>query len=1177
MNRQLILTLILVQLFVGGFLWAQSDRAAITGTVTDVSGGVVPGVRVTAINVDTQVQTTATTNDVGIYSILNLPIGSYSVTFALAGFKTYERQGITLQIKQVAQVDVQMQVGETTDSVTVTADANILPTGNTDLGTHMRGLVVKDLPLAIDGGRSLEGFGYAITPAVEGNSWTSYIAGGPAFSKEVLIDGTSTIVQFGGWTPGSPSLEAVEEFKVETSGIRAEDGRTAGGVFKFNLKSGTNDLHGSVFGFHRNEAFNANTWNNNFLIAHNSALDPANRAKYEDQYRRPFDRRWDYGFSLGGPVIKDKTFLFAALEQYRQEEWHLGGFYRTVPIPEFLNGDFSRLLNTDAEPLGTDAGGNPIYPGAIIDPHSGLVFPGNVIPGNRISAPSKIITDIYRQQYPPMVAGALINNTAALANGSPSVHNTQFSLKADHYVSEKLRLSGSVIYTEAPGLMDYGGLWNPNDPNKTGGPFAWSEWHGGTTHSYRFSPTYSFTPTLLNTLTLTYNGYRNPGMSTTAEGGWSEKLGFREPGIGTFPEIAFGDAVNGVYTDAIGDSASWVTVDNIYMINDSLSWVKGRHVLKFGGEARWMQINSHSGYPANRFEFSNHQTGAPQADYANQVGFGFASFLLGEVYYATERVPIDLYGRRQFMTLWAQDDFKLRNNLTLTMDLRWEATTGPTEKYGHWANFEYDLMNTNYNIPGALAFAKDGNDSFMRNKDWKEFSPHFGIAWQPSQRFVVRAAYGIFYTPLGLNFHDGVPYSFAPHIRGTNQVGPTADLSPAFNWTNGYPGNFKPGTKDPNYIGWPMVRISPDALHAGYIQQWNGGVEFALDSDTRLGIQYSGNKGSRLQSDQFERNQADPAKFTALLKSGHEWDWVWDQESANASGVPYPYAGFSGFAYSALFPYPLITQAWAPLYVIGVPKGSSDYQSLQFTLTRRSTRGLAADISYNLSRARSNADNAFEQNWWNGGFQDVTKLDEEAKVVAAIDQTHVFKGYVSWELPFGTGRALLGNASKWLNGIVGGWTLSGIFRYSSGQALGIYSSNWYSGWDAMIYANVDRSKNYSRKFDSSKFNAADVADPKNRYFDTSGITNPAYGEFGTGPRALSALRGFGAAREDVAIMKNIKIGETKRLQFRLEFYNPFNRHDFYNPESNLGSPNYGHVYTAGDYRRIGQIGVRFDF
>lgn len=251
---------------------------------------------------------------------------------------------------------------------------------------------------------------------------------------------------------------------------------------------------------------------------------------------------------------------------------------------------------------------------------------------------------------------------------------------------------------------------------------------------------------------------------------------------------------------------------------------------------------------------------------------------------------------------------------------------------------------------------------------------------------------------------------------------------------------------------------------------------------------------------------------------------------------------------------------------------------MQINLTRRSSRGWSADVSYNLSRARGNADNAFEQNHWNGAFQDVIQLDKEAKTVVSIDQTHVLKGYVAWDLPFGKGRVLLSNAGKVLNGLLGGWTLSGVFRYGSGQPLGIRSSNWYYAMWSTIYPNVNTNGDFSRKFKSNNFNPLDATAASSLYFDASSITNPTYGEFGTGPRALSQLRNFGVAQENLGILKNFQFSERTRLQFRMEFFNLFNRHYFYGPDMNSpSSPSFGHINTAAGPQRIGQLGARFEW
>ena len=257
---------------------------------------------------------------------------------------------------------------------------------------------------------------------------------------------------------------------------------------------------------------------------------------------------------------------------------------------------------------------------------------------------------------------------------------------------------------------------------------------------------------------------------------------------------------------------------------------------------------------------------------------------------------------------------------------------------------------------------------------------------------------------------------------------------------------------------WGPVSISPLSLFAGYSHQWNAGVEFELDNNTRLDFTYMGDASRRLQSGDFQRNQPNTSAYTQMLKSGNEWSWVWDQASADAAGVPFPYEGFSNYAFMALAPYPQVSELWGPLFYVSSPLGQSDYQSMQVALYRRTNRGLATTVSYNLSRTHTNMQNSlggFQELWWAGPIQDVTKLSQEANTVAFYDQTHVFKGYVAWDLPFGKGRRFLNDRGAIVHGVVGGWTLSSAFRYNSGFPLGGNSNNWYPGWDGPIDANVE--------------------------------------------------------------------------------------------------------------------------
>jgi hypothetical protein len=1141
--------------------WAQSGRATVSGIVTDETRAVVGDVDVTATNRDTNVVTAAATNSSGRYTLLNLPVGHYTITFQKDGFRTQSREGFTVGVAQALTLDVTLAVGGLADTVTVTADASLLETGNAEIGTTLQSRIVTDLPLNIAGGRALENFAYAVTPSVEGDNWESRIAGSPTFSKEVVIDGTSAVIQIGGHIgESSPSMDAVEEFKVQTSGIQAEYGRTGGGIFNFSLKSGTNKLHGSAYGYLRNEAFNANTWQNNFL---------------DD--KRALDRQKIGGASVGGPIFRNKTFFFASAEEYQQTRFLLGAFNRTVPLPAFLDGDFGALLDRNTL-LGHDASGNPIYKGAIFDPRTGLVFPNNVIPQSRLSRASRQIADIYRTSYRPML-DRLTNNSAETFYNDPDFKQHQLSLKLDHNFSERSKLSSSFIWTQRPRtLVDQKGLWDPDDPDQMGGPLSKARRQDVGSRQFRLSHSLALTSSTLNVANFTFSRYHNPSLAGAVDGNWGQTLGFSDAEAGNFPEIGFGDPVNGIDMTDIGYNANGEYTGETWIVSDSLSWVKERHVFKFGGELRRIGIDAPASPAVHSFFFSKDQTGMPGQSWSNQVGFSFASFMLGEVQRASRGKGIDLQGHRDYVALYAQDDFRLNPKLTLNLGLRWD-TTGPwTERNGRWANYDTRAVSSLTGRPGVLVYAKDGGTTFEGDRDWGQFGPRVGLAYQLSPKTVLRGSYGMFYAPIGSNYWSGVPYSFAPGFQDLNTV-PQVGTRAAFNWDGGYPGVSQPGVKDPDQVLWGQVAINPDSLKAGRIQQWNAGVDLGLSDDLVLGLNYLGNKGSRLQSGHLERNQPDPAGLGRLLKAGKEWNWVSDEASAGEAGVPYPYPGFANFAFFALQPFPRGAEGWGPIFFVGSPFGSTDYHALQVTLNKRMSRGLAGNVSYTLSRSRGNTDTAFQETWWSGYLQDVTRLDEEAKVIDASDRTHILKGYVAWQLPFGKGRRFLSDAGGLTQALLGGWTVSGLFRYHSGIPLRIVSNSYYAGWSDFgypIYVNANPSGDYSRQF-RGNFDQKDAASPGNRYFDPKLFSNPAYGEFGTGPGYFKQLRGFGAAYEDLGIMKNISFGDRYNLQIRFELINVFNRHYYSDPVTDIGDPLFGQVVSTTGQPRQGQLGIRFEF
>ena len=1153
-----------------GVLVAQSDRASITGTVRDPSGAVVPAVQVTAVNVGTSLRNTATTNDLGFYTITNLAIGQYTLTFSRDGFRKYDQKGIVLNVRQVAQIDATLPIGATAETIEVTANASALQTQTATVSTNLTNDVVSTLPLNVYGGRSLSTFMFAYVPGVEGSDYDSHIAGSLSKTKEVMIDGTSAISQIGGYiSESSPPFEAVEEFQVSTTSIRSDEGHSGGGVFRYNLKSGTNNWHGSGFSFLHNEIFDANSWRNNYHKAVDVAAesDPTRAAFLSKLYSRPDDRLYDWGGSFGGPIVKNKLFFYTSAERYTFENYGLGAMNQTVPTTDFLKGDFSALLDTRVT-LGTDGAGNPVYKGAIIDPQNGNAFVGNIIPTDRFSAVSQNIVDIYKQSYQPLAPGFINNNSMPVNQPAPLYKISSVSVKLDYNLSSAHRLNGSYIWSAIPRILaDQGGVWAPGSTD--GGPLANAYNHRTTAPSIRFSESWTISNSLLNVFNVTFNRFRNPSSAVSHKGNWSSTLGLGDFGAGNFPIIRF----QGINSDqhrctpnATDSSQCGIQVDesplgsqfndfyagNTGVISDNVSWVKGRHSWKFGAEMRFMQFNSHGDYGVPTIAFDPAQTAGT---YGGAAGFGFASFLLGQVNQASISEPNNTYGRRKTLSLYAQDDIKVTRKLTLNLDLRWDFNGRYHEKYGRWSNFSPTLLNPVTGQPGALEFARNGGDSFERKQNFHNFAPHLGAAYQLTPKTVVRGSYGIRYVPLNLNTWGGIPYGFNPGYVLNNQV------LTAFNWDGGYQGTAVDIGKDPNFTRWGMVSIDPRSLELGNIQEWTVGVQRELTKDFMLDVNVIQNHGYHLQSGYLGANQARLADYTAMAQADQTW----------ASVTKPGFNNWSGFGWMAVQPFPTVASTWGPLFTVGTPLGNSDYQSMQIALTKRVSHGLSFQASYNLSSSHGDTDTAFEELWWAGPIQDIYNLGKERHTIASFDQTHVVKGYIVYELPFGKGKSLLSEAHGALNGLVGGWTVNSGFHYNSGTPLRITSSNWYPGMNN-VYPNLVAGCDVH----SGSFNGQIGS----TYFNPACFVNPTNSEFGNSPTYLSNVRRFGLATEDIGINKYFSFGTDGRfkLNVRYDMFNAFNRHSYSDPSTGVDG-NLGKILDGGGNpgARVGQLGARFTF
>jgi Carboxypeptidase regulatory-like domain len=1207
LDRSFLLVIVLAMLlFPIENAWTQTNRASITGTVTDTSGALVPGVEVTATNTATNVSAKTISNQDGIYVVANLFPGQYSLEFRRDGFETLRRPSITLESTQVARIDAALKVGSVTSSVTVTSEAPILDLEKPSVGTNMNGKVVTDLPLSIyNGGRSVEDFAVAITPgySVISSPYGAVINGGQWFTKDFTVDGTSGTSNIRGDSmEAGPTMEAVEELQATTSGLDAQSAITGGGVIAFNLKSGTNKFHGSTFLYGHNELLDANTWTN----------DNQGEGK-------PKERAWDYGFSLGGPIIKNKTFFFGAFERFQQTDFRLNGGSASVPTPAFLTGDFSGLLGGtlctggDGTGLcnGYPASSNPVpimvendsgqtvaaQENMIYDPQSTACAPnpcqftGNVIPANRISAVAQKVNAFY-QNYAPQFGG-IDNNSRGLLQGTPTQTPNQFVVKIDHVLREQDHLSGSWIYNHRPRTLDdSGGLWQAGTEN--GGPLSNGRYQIFRSQQWRLSESHTFSPRVLNVLNFTYNFDYNAS-SPSDPGNWASQLGFGDTGSDNFPQISFSD------NSAYGHSETFLGntwQGNVSGVNitsgDSLTWTKGRHNLTFGGEFVAHEINSRSGQGALSFDFSSNYTAGPGYPYD---GFGYATFLLGQVNNASKSVAYNLYGRQKGLDLFAQDNYKVTSRLTLSMGLRWNYNFRFHEKYGNWANFDQTAISPIYGIPGTLVFAKNGSDSFEKNEYARQFGPSFGFAYQLQPKTVVHGSFGLIYNPEGVAFYQGVPDGFAPQL-GTNTAG-------SFNWdgpggTGNYPGVLTTAnaSTDPTSL-FPEVAVDPRALKLGYSEAFNFGIQRELTPNTRLEISYVGNRGHHLTDTALAWNQGPTSTFLRLWKqqaaegyAGAYADYVCDAPTAAYYGVPYPYSGFCGPALAAVAPFPQMAQSevnywgYANLTYVGLPLGQSFYDSLVVDVVKRTGRGLTMDMSYTWSRQEGDSYSAQqEDNGYYTPVQDFSNTRQAAHAVTNYDLPHVVKGFVSYELPFGRGRQWLAGQSRAVNGIVSGWTITGLVDYYTGQPFQVGAADAYWPLWGNLYPQFNLS-GFTGPSDPKHYVPVPVggtAPPGNFYMPASIASNPAVGVLPPSPDT-SALRCPGQASEDASLLKNFSMGSDGqyRLSFRTEFYNLFNRHSYNingcaGTHASIGASNFGEITGVGSSPRQGQFAIRFDF
>lgn len=873
----------------------------------------------------------------------------------------------------------------------------------------------------------------------------------------------------------------------------------------------------------------------------------------------------------------------------------------TLPIPDFLQGDFSRLLG--AATGQQDALGRPVLKGAIYDPATftqtasgawiGDQFPGNKIPTQRFSQVSQRANKILQQYYMPTMKGPdglipLVNNAAPPASQQPLFDYYMFSTKIDQIINDKHRISGSYSYAARPReLITLTRVWDQSQTaaGMSGGPLAQSRFQRVKTDLARLADDYTISPRVLNFFSIYYNRQVNPSLGTSAGIDGAKQLGIT--GLSTFGYPTLDWTAGPFVPLSIAGYTAKSFIANVgYGLLETVSFSSGRHFMKAGFDYRRNMLN-YEPTQGGGLVFSPLGTSIPTASFSGtQTGYAFASYLLGIVNSGSLSDPIPEGDRRRYFGAFFQDDFKLSKALTLNFGLRWEFQPPMQEVANRFSSWNPNKIDPLSGLKGAYDFAGNCNvcagQSYFGRNDFKDWGPRLGFAWQPRKGWAVRGAYGIFYEG---NLQDG--YYGTPFLQATSVAwGGTWPLSQdavtpwkgIFNWDNGFPTNRyqpaaynvswgnsnRPGTIDPNY-----GRI-------GYIQEWNFSIQREVLRNLLVEVGYVGNKGTALRNgDLAVINQLSPAvlsQFGSRLNNT-----VRSAADAAANGIPYPYAGFSGTVAGALRPFPQV-QGTQTVMNYGAPLGFSTYNALQLVVNRQLLSGLSLYANYVWSKSLTNTLSSMPN--YDGG-NNIGPLDyynlKLEKATSLFDIPQAFKAYVNYELPFGRGRGFLATSNRMVKAVAGGWSISAVLNYLRGTPLGPFTGSCpISSWNgAACRANV-AAGNLQASFDPSNFNFANLSSPANTYLNKSLFSNPASLTLGNSAPAYTQARAWPTLNEDFSLLKNVKLSERLRLQLRGDFLNAFNRQTFGGINTNVTNPNFGQVTSVSGNRQI-QIGARLDF
>jgi hypothetical protein len=1216
---------------------AQSDRGTIAGTVLDSSGAVVANAKVTATDTATSATYSATTGPTGGYRLYDLRVAVYSVSVSAPGFKTVDKTGVVVQINSVSSLDFSLELGDVKETVTVVSDAPGLQTESSEIGTVVDKRQIEELPLALNSTgqshlRSAESFVF-LTPGTAGPGtntdapssgiFESKLAGSQNFSTEVILDGASIVHAELGSTfdENAPSVEALNEFKVTTSTIPAEFGRTSGGVESFTTKSGANAFHGTAFDILRNDKMDANSWTNDL-----------------NKVPKPSDHQNDFGGSLGGPAWipkiyngHDKTFFFFSWEQYRNNPTTSN--LATLPTDAERAGDFSAVLGASTGAT-NPCDNTPVRLGQIFDPATtscptGFVGGRIAFPGNKITTPlSPVALKVlsFLQVHPnvaptPANQNGLVNNF--LFNSRNPIRDTTITFRIDQNLGKNDKFFFSYSSRDQEQLNGTAALPAPLDPN-----FFKSR----VSHYLRFGWDRTLSSTLLNHLNLGLNRLydQSKGVSVTGQD-WEKTLGITGASGPGFPKFSYnGSPIVGGY-QGLGGGSFDTAIPNSLLVSDSVSWISGRHSVRMGFEWRDSQYSRISNANTSpNFDFENLQTA--YAPNNNQTGDPFAGFLLGLP--NEESLTISSHNPRwlsNYYVGYVQDDFKFRRDLTFNIGLRYDVDTPRHESLG--AQSVLDLAAPNNGnaavpispaVPGALIYGPNASGA---RTYYKDFAPRLGFAYAPERLFgglrqtVIRGGYGIYYAALSYSdFGDSLTSgtTAAPDFKSQNAFAPVQSLDAGFHSFTP-PSNAKdPALLNGGFQGSP-VYVAPGYGRPGMVQNWSFEVQHQLAPDLIFSIGYIGNHATRLHSALVQTNSINPKYYPLGMQIETETVGSPAGQATLASlGVTIPnwfvpLYGSNEPIGQLLRPFPQYQGISTSCCLENV--GQSTYNALEAKLERRFRNGLNLLAAYTFSKTLTDADTtfpnftAFASNNF-GAVQNPFNLKTE-KAVSYQDTPHAVVISYLYELPAGPGKKYLshGVSSK----VLGGWEVGGVHRYQSGAPtiFNNYNTSPLFSGGSFKFSRITGVPIYSpnkSSFNPAMGNSGCLEDPStglftnqhviinnvdmgpstNNYFNCAaffdqnapGLVAQRGYQFGNLPVILGNIRSQHYFSEDFSIIKRTTITETHSLIFKADIPNAFNRHIFgtldgYVLSSTFGIPK-GPRNVVNAIRQI-QLTLRYQF